>query len=192
MTDTATDETAVAEEEFFVSTAPWWLVLVAGIFWLVYAFIVLSFDFDTVWAVAILAGITFCAAGVWQFIEASVIKGWRWLRILCGIAWITCGVLAFVWPGRTFLVLAAIIGWFFLFKGIFDIVFALVAWKELDVPWLLLIIGIIELGIGFWAAGHERNSIVLLVLWVAAAALFQGISDVIAAFQIRRLQQAAA
>ena len=42
---------------------PWWLFLVMGIGWLIFAWIVLSLDFTTVWAVAIWAGCGLMAAG---------------------------------------------------------------------------------------------------------------------------------
>ena len=36
---------------------PWWFFLVTGIAWLIFGWIILSFDYRTVWAVAIWTGV---------------------------------------------------------------------------------------------------------------------------------------
>ena len=50
--------------------------------------------------------------------------------------------------------------------------------------WVLLICGFIELGLGYWAAGSWNASVMVLVAWVAAAALVHGIADIALGFQI--------
>lgn len=169
---------------------PWWLLLVTGIGWLIFAWIVLSFDFTTVWAVAIWAGCGIIAAGLVQFAAGSVLEGfWKWMAYGLGVVGIVVGFLCLVWPGQTFLVLAALIGWYLMFKGVFDIIMALAAKDEYDMWWLTLIIGIAEILIGFWAIGYDGRSIALLVIWVAATALARGITDLFLAFQLKKLQE---
>jgi uncharacterized membrane protein HdeD (DUF308 family) len=51
---------------------------------------------------------------------------------------------------------------------------------------VLLITGLIELGLGFWAAGSWNISVVILVAWVAAGALLHGIGEIALAFQIHQ------
>jgi uncharacterized membrane protein HdeD (DUF308 family) len=53
--------------------------------------------------------------------------------------------------------------------------------------WLLLIVGLAELAIGFWAAGSWNVSVILLVSWVAAGALLHGIGEIAAAFVMRKV-----
>jgi uncharacterized membrane protein len=50
------------------------------------------------------------------------------------------------------LALAAVISFFLVFAGTFDIITAISARREVEVWWLQLIGGIIELALGFWAA----------------------------------------
>jgi len=94
-----------------------------------------------------------------------------------------------IWPGETFLVLAALIGWYLLFKGIFDFVMALATKDEYDLWWLTLVMGIVEVLVGFWAIGYSGRSIALLVVWVGATALARGITDIFLAFQVKKLQE---
>jgi uncharacterized membrane protein HdeD (DUF308 family) len=63
---------------------------------------------------------------------------------------------------------------------------------ELHVWWLQLILGIVELLIGFWAAGYWGRSAILLIAWVGAIALFRGITEIIFAFKLRAVGKAAA
>lgn len=169
---------------------PWWLFLVTGIAWLILAKIVLDADFGTVAAIATMAGFLFIFAGVNEFVAAGVVESWRWLHALVGVLFILAGVFAFVRPDTTFLTLAAIIGWYLIFKGFLDIVVSLSTRAEQDLWWLGLVVGIAELLIGFWAAGSPRQSIALLIIWVGAAALARGVMEIILAFRLRGLQKA--
>jgi hypothetical protein len=92
-----------------------------------------------------------------------------------------------VLPGgrATFVTLAAIISFYFIFRGCFDIVMAF-AGSAVSGWWVLLISGLIELGLGFWAAGSWNVSVVVLVAWVAAGALVHGIGEIALAFQIHQ------
>jgi uncharacterized membrane protein HdeD (DUF308 family) len=91
-------------------------------------------------------------------------------------------------PGDTFLALAAVISFFLVFAGTSDIITAISARHEIEVWWLQLVGGIIELGLGFWAAGYYGRSAVLLVAWVASFAIIRGVRDIVLAFRIRQLQ----
>ena len=176
------------------ATRLWWLFLVAGVLWIIFAFLVLSFTVETVWAVAVLFGIGFIMGGLVEFMLAAAAESWRWLHIVFGIVAIAAGIIALVWPGQTFLVLAAITGWYLMIDGIMAIIVAVSTRTINDLWWLGLILGIAEVLIGFWAVGYIGRSIALLVVWVAAAALARGISDLMAGFTLhgadRKLRQA--
>jgi uncharacterized membrane protein HdeD (DUF308 family) len=172
-------------------TGSWGWFLAAGIAWLIFAFIVLSFNYATVWAVAILFGIGFILGGIMEFMVAAVAPGWKWLYILLGVVSIIAGIIALVWPGETFLVLAAIVGWLLLFYGIIDIVFAFSTKDIDDLWWLQLISGIIMIALGFWAISPDDRTVatyrgvVLVVVWVGFAALLRCISDIVVGFRLR-------
>jgi uncharacterized membrane protein HdeD (DUF308 family) len=53
-----------------------------------------------------------------------------------------------------------------------------------------LVGGIIELALGFWAAGYYGRSAILLVAWVAAFAIIQGVTNIVLAFRVREAQHA--
>ena len=172
-------------------TSGWGWFLAAGIAWVIFGFVVLSFNMATVWAIAVFFGIGFIVGGVMEFAVAAVAPGWKWLYILIGIVSIVAGIMALVWPGQTFLVLAAIIGWLLLVYGLIDIVFAIARRGVDDLWWLGLVGGIVAVLIGLWAISPDDATVaswrgtVLLVFWVGTAALIRGISDIVLGFRLR-------
>jgi uncharacterized membrane protein HdeD (DUF308 family) len=171
------------EHDVLEASKGWWLYLLTGLLWIVFAFMVLSFDdFTTVWAVAVFFGVGFIVGGIIELILGMRAPSWRWLHVLFGLIAIVAGILALIWPGQTFLVLAAIVGWYVLFAGIMDIVASLSTRDINDLWWLQLILGIAQVFIGFWAVGYAGRSIALLVVWVGASALARGISSIFLGF----------
>jgi uncharacterized membrane protein HdeD (DUF308 family) len=170
----------------------WWLYLVTGILWLWVTLIILSLDMTTVYAISILFGFVAIGAGISEFfaIGAST-TGWKVAHGFLGVIFIAAGIVAFFRPQGTFVALAAIVAWVLLFKGIFDIVLALMS-HPAHLWWVGLVVGIIEILLAFWAAGYFRGSAIILVAWVAAMALLRGITEIVMSFRLRRLKKALA
>src|SRR2546426_8734345 len=170
---------------------PWWLVLVVGIGWTLVALIVLRFNYTSVNAIAILFGIVAISAGMLEIGMTIIARGWWKLHYgVLAVVFIATGIVPFIHPGDTFLALAAVISFFLVFAGTFDIINAISARHEVEVWWLQLIGGIIELALGVWAAGYYGRSAILLVAWVAAFAIIRGVTNIVLAFRIRELQHA--
>lgn len=183
------------DEEFTSGVAKlWWVWLVAGIAWLLFAWVVLSFrhTIGTITLVGVLAGLVFCLAGVNELVIASLKKSWRWAHIIFGLVAIGAGIVSFVWPGKTFFVLALIVSWFLLFAGIFEIVISISSHRDNERWWLGLLLGILELVIGVWAVSYPGNSIAFLLIWIGVGALVRGVMDIVFAFTLHGARQAAA
>jgi uncharacterized membrane protein HdeD (DUF308 family) len=112
------------------------------------------------------------------------------LHGILGAVFVITGIIAFARPGGTFAMLAAFIGWYLLFKGLLDIVLAFATKDVNDAWWLGLIVGIVEVGLGFWAAGSFGRSAALLIVFVGAIALTRGITDIVLAFELRKRSHA--
>ena len=95
------------------------------------------------------------------------------------------GVIALAYPDRTFVDVAAIFSFFLVIKGTFDIIMAFMAKSKSSLWWLGLVAGIAEVLLSFWAAGAFGREAVLLVVWVGAAALIRGITEICLAFAVR-------
>ena len=90
-------------------------------------------------------------------------------------------------PYDTFATLAALIGFFLLFKGIFDLTVAFITKDEFELWWLQLVIGLIEILLAFWVAGDFNEKAILLVIYVGIIALSHGITEIFLAFKLKGL-----
>ena len=159
--------------------------------WSLVGLIMLRFDYTSVHAISLLFGFVGIAAGVMEILMIFMAAGWwKLLNAVLALAFFAAGVVAFVHPGNTFAALAAVFSFFLIFAGIFDIILSIAARHEIEVWWLQLVGGIIEVFLGFWAAGYYGRSAVLLIAWVAAFAIIRGVRDFVLAFRVRELQHA--
>ena len=183
---------AVGRRALSRALPPWWSFLITGIAWMVVSLIVLRFDYTSVFSIALLFGFVALAAGVVEIAMVFLASGWwKLLNAVLAVAFIAAAIVSFIHPGNTFAALAAVFSFFLVFAGAFDIIYAISARRESDAWWLQLVGGIIELALGFWAAGYWGRSAILLVAWVAAFALIRGVRDIVLAFRVREIQHGA-
>lgn len=116
-----------AADDVASTTKHWWLLLVTGLAWVVIAIVILRFDYTTVAAIAVLFGV-FCFAAAANEVMVSAVtssRGWRILHWLLAACFVVVGVVAFFRPADTFVGLAAVMSFYFVFRGTFDIAMSL-------------------------------------------------------------------
>jgi uncharacterized membrane protein HdeD (DUF308 family) len=170
------------------TSRPWWLLLVTGVAWILVSIIVFRFNFSSVQAISVLFGILVLATAANEVLIASLSSGGRSiLHLALAAVFTVTGVVAFFQPGGTFVGLAAVLSFYLIFRGSFDIIMAISDGSPVSSWWLQLISGMAELLLGFWAAGSWGLSAVVLVSWVGAAAFLHGIAEIVGAFRLRDL-----
>jgi len=163
----------------------WWVLLVTGSLWVLFALLVFRFDYTTVTALAILLGTVCIAAALVEAVLAFGTAGWwRVAHAAFAVAFAIIGILAYAHPQNTFNVLATIFAFYLLLRGIFDVTVALLV-RPAELWWVGLIFGAIQIMLAFWAAGDFGHKAFLLVVWVGASALVHGILQLVMAFRLR-------
>jgi uncharacterized membrane protein HdeD (DUF308 family) len=170
----------------------WWVLLVTGILWILIGLFVLQAHYESAVAIGYLVGFWLFFAGVAEFIEAGAVEGWRWLHIAFGVLFVLGGIAALMSPWQTFTVLAALIGFFLVIKGTFDFIMALAVRHVIDLWWLSLIAGILQIVLGVWAMGYPGRSAALLIVWIGIGALIRGVAEIVTSFHVRRISEAVA
>ncbi len=108
---------------------------------------------------------------------------------LLGVLFVLVGIYALWNPYDTFATLAALVGFFLLIKGIFDISAAFITKDEFELWWMQLVIGLIEILLAFWVAGDFKEKAILLVIYVGIIALARGITEIFVAFKLKGLRR---
>jgi uncharacterized membrane protein HdeD (DUF308 family) len=171
--------------------ALWWLLLVVGVAWIVIGFVVLRFDNATVDVISIVFGIMVLLSAAGEFLRAVITPGgWRTWHIVFAILLVIGAIVVFVNPGSTFVSLALVAGFYFVFVGTFDIISSLFA-SGVAGWWLQLLSGIAQVILGFLASSSFASGVVVLVTYVSIVAIFRGIAEISAAFGIRSIHAAA-
>ena len=193
MTTVPVDELTADERETMEGlTGMWWMWLVTGTLWIVASFVVLQFDKASITTVGVITGLMFLFAATQQFVAAALTDGWvRWLSIGFGALLGVAGVLSLFNPENTFAGLADILGFLFLVVAGTWIVEALVSRDENDLWWLGLISGILMAAMAFWTSGQFYiHKAYTLLVFAGIWALMKGVTDIVRAFQVRRVHRA--
>ncbi|MEI2785326.1 MAG: DUF308 domain-containing protein [Candidatus Nanopelagicales bacterium] len=175
-------------EELAAVSKLWWLSLVAGVLWFFIAIVILQMDSASVTTVGVIVGAMFLFTGLEQFVLASAVQGWKWLWVIFGVFFVLAGLWALFNPGATTAALADSLGFLFLLVAIFWIIEAFTTRHNNELWWLGLLSGIVMLVLAFWVSGQfffER--VYILLVFAGVWAMLTGITDIIRAFQLRKL-----
>lgn len=124
-----------------------------------------------------------------QFALAVIDHRLRWLWLLFGTLMAAGGIVALIDPVSTFAGFADILGFIFLLVGIQWTVQAFLERDFSDLWWLTLISGLMMVVLAFWVSGQFfLGRAYTLLVFAGVWAMLKGISDIVRAFQIRRLR----
>jgi uncharacterized membrane protein HdeD (DUF308 family) len=165
----------------------WWLLVVAGVAWIVVAAMILRITYDTVATIALLfGGICVVVAATEVFMGAMSSRRWRIAHWLLAVLFVVVAIMAFLAMKATLAALAAVVSFFFISRGAFDVVSAMAASRERS--WqLLLMVGLGQLALGFCAAGPWKTSFSALMAWIAAGTMLHGVGQIASGFLVREL-----
>jgi uncharacterized membrane protein HdeD (DUF308 family) len=169
----------------------WWVFLITGTLWLILSMIMFRFNLSSAKSIGVLAGIIFLFAGAFEFALVAVVRSgwWKALNAILGILLVLGGIFSFIHPQNTFVAIAQITAFMFLFVGIMDLIVAFS--NRTGLWWLRMITGFICVGLAFWASGEFGKKAYLLIVWVGLFALFRGINSFFLAFSLRHLRKEA-
>jgi len=167
----------------------WWIELLVGVFWLIVAAVVLKFNHASVATVGVLTGIMFLIFAAEEFALAILDRSaGKWLWAFFGVLLLAGGIVSLIHPRETFLGFADILGFVFLVIGVAWTVQAFAERAVNELWWLSLISGILLVILAFWTSGQfvlERAY--TLLIFAGIFALFKGVTDIVRAFEIRKL-----
>jgi uncharacterized membrane protein HdeD (DUF308 family) len=190
MTMTAPADDALAPRPLLEAMAKtWWLVLLRGIAGILFGVLAFIWPGLTLLTLVILYGAYALVDGIFALIAAfsggaKPVPTW-WL-IVVGLAGIAAGIVTFVWPGITALVLLIFIGVWAIVHGIFEIVGAIRLRKEIDNEWLLILAGVLSVIFGLIVLIAPGAGALGLVWMIGAYSIVFGILLVGLSLRLRK------
>lgn len=168
----------------------WWLLLVRGLVAIVFALLTWAQPGVSLAALVLVFGIYVLAdglLGVWSAIAKRRDNRHWWLLLLWGLVGIVVGVMTFIMPGITGLVLLMYIAAWAVITGVLQIVAAIRLRKEIKGEWLLILSGLVSVAFGVLLL-LQPGAGALAVAWIIAAyAFIFGVLMVLLAFKVRKL-----
>ena len=171
----------------------WWAPLVAGIIWFLIAWVVLRANVTSLATVGVLVGVVFFVAAVTEGALAGIVTGgWKVAHIVLAVLFLLGAVWSFVRPINTFFALASALGLLLFLQGVFYIARGIALRDESPYWGIELACGVLLVLLALWVSSSDRvwnlaGRTAFLLLWVGFMAIFRGISDIVLAFELRRL-----
>jgi len=166
----------------------WWLLLLRGIAAIIFGLLAFAWPGLTLVTLILLYGAYALVDGVLAIIAAITggVPGSRWWLAIVGLLGIAAGLVTFLTPGLTALVLLFFIAGWAIVTGVFEIIGAIKLRKEIDNEWLLILGGIISVlfGVGMMLAPGAGA---LALVWVIGAySVVMGVIFVALAFRLKK------
>ncbi len=166
----------------------WWLLLLRGIAAIIFGLLAFTWPGLTLLTLILFYGAFALVDGVLAIIAAVAggAPGSRWWLAIVGLLGIAAGLLTFLMPGLTALVLLFFIAGWAIATGVFEIIGAIKLRKEIDNEWLLILGGIISVLFGVSMMLAPGAGALALVWVIGAYSVVMGVIFVALAFRLRK------
>lgn len=109
-----------------------------------------------------------------------------WTLLIRGIFAVLFGIVATTWPGLTLAMLIIFFGAFVLIHGVMTVIGSIMARREVDDWWVVLLEGIVGIIIGVITLAWPGLTGLILAYFIAAWALVTGILKILGAIRLRK------
>jgi uncharacterized membrane protein HdeD (DUF308 family) len=167
----------------------WWLLLLRGIAAILFGVLAFAWPGLTLVTLVLLYGAFALVDGVISLIAAfsgSAKPVPTWWLVVVGVLGIAAGVVTFVWPGITAILLILFIGAWAFVHGIFEIIGAIQLRKEIDNEWMLILGGVLSVVFGLIVLFAPGAGALALIWVIAAYSIIFGITFVALALRLRK------
>jgi uncharacterized membrane protein HdeD (DUF308 family) len=166
----------------------WWVFALRGLAAILFGILAIVWPLLTLQVLVLLFGAYALVDGVFTIIAgvASHERNQRWwMMLLEGLAGIIVGVLTFIWPETTALVLLYFIAAWAIITGVLEIVAAVRLRREIDNEWMMGIAGAASILFGLILFIFPGAGALSLVWLIGVYSILFGILLVVFAFRLR-------
>lgn len=179
---------------FIVFTSSWWMLVLRGLVAIAFGVAAFVWPQLTITALVFLWGAYVLVDGAFAIIAGirshAENKRW-WLLLVEGLLGVAAGVVAFVVPSITALVLLLLISAWAVVTGVFEIAAAIQLRKYITGEWLLAVAGIASVLFGLALLINPAAGAVAVVWLIGSYAIVSGVLLMALGFRLRSLKGAA-
>jgi uncharacterized membrane protein HdeD (DUF308 family) len=171
----------------------WWVFALRGAVAIIFGILAFVWPAMTLTVLVLLFGAYVLVDGVFALISAFRARGhvqhW-WMLIVEGLICLIAGVLTFVYPSLTALVLLYIIAFWAILTGLFEMLAAVRLRRQIEHEWMLILAGLLSLLFGVLLAINPAAGALAVIFIIGAYAIVFGMTLVVLALRLRRWSRA--
>ena len=174
----------------------WWVLLLRGVLAVLFGIACFIAPGITLAVLVLLYGAYSLADGVLTAVAAFARRraneGFPWMLLLIGLAGIAAGVITFLYPGLTALLLLYFIAAWHVVRGLFEIVVAVQLRKEIRGEGWLIAGGVLSVLFGLLLFARPGTGALALLWMIGFFALLLGVILIALGFRLKTFKPAAA
>src|SRR6202011_2890895 len=167
----------------------WWALALRGVTAVLFGLLTFFIPGITLIALVLLFGFYALLDGIFDIVSAIRAPSHHWPLIVEGIVGSIVGILTFLWPGITAMVLLYLIAFWAIFTGVLEIVAGVRLREVIANEFLLILMGVISVLFGLLILIFPGAGALAIIFWIGAYAVGFGIILIILAFRLRSFRQ---
>jgi uncharacterized membrane protein HdeD (DUF308 family) len=168
----------------------WWAIVIRGVISILFGLAVFALPGVSLLGLIVLFGIFSIVSGFFALISFKSPPGNEstWMVLLEGITGIAVGIIAFIWPGLTGVVLLYLIATWAIVSGIFEVITAIRLRRQIDNEWLLGLAGVASVIFGILLIAWPVAGAFALLWGIGTYAIFFGVLLVALGLRLKNLK----
>lgn len=169
----------------------WWAILIRGIVAIAFAFLAFLATGFTLKLLLIFLGLYFLLDGLFaiigSFMAAKDHKKW-WILLLEGIISLAAGIVVFIWPAATLIVLVYLVAIWAIITGVFEFLASVMASWAAPGKIFIGITGVLSVILGIVIFSYPLLTITAIIWLLGIYAIVTGLSLIFFSFKLRLLK----
>ncbi|MGH3762614.1 HdeD family acid-resistance protein [Actinophytocola sp.] len=166
----------------------WHLVVLRGVVAVGFGIVAIAWPEITVLALAVLWGAYMLLDGITSIVLGMGRGSDRTYLIALGVLGIAAGVISFVWPRITVVVLLVVIAVWAIVAGAVQVAAAIRLRKVISSEWFLAVCGVVTLVLGLLLIVQPAEGAIALLIAIATFAIAWGVVLVVLGLRLRQLR----
>src|ERR1700724_4068695 len=167
----------------------WWVLALRGVLAVLFGLFAFFVPGITLLSLVLLFGAYVLLDGIFDLVAATRSPSHHWALVLEGIIGIIAGIMTFLWPGITAMVLLYLIAFWAILTGVLEIVAGIRLRAVIANEILLILMGVLSTLFGILIIIFPGAGALAIIIWIGAYAVLFGIILIALAFRLRSFRE---